>query len=69
MELSTYIVAAFLIGGCFFICALLVLVWAWRRGQFFNLNEGAVIIFDDDEPVGMTMDKFPSKGRPSPSAP
>jgi nitrogen fixation-related uncharacterized protein len=45
--------------------ALLALRWAMRHGQFRNLEEGALMIFDDDEPVGKMTDHFPvrRKGR------
>lgn len=32
--------------------------WAARTGQFRNLEEGAKVIFDDDEPIGTATDVF-----------
>ena len=39
--------------------AVWALVWAIRTGQFHGLRQGAEIIFDDQEPVGMPTDSFP----------
>jgi nitrogen fixation-related uncharacterized protein len=46
------------------------LYWASKRGQLQNLDEGAKVIFDDEEPIGKPTDqilnqKKPSKGPPS----
>ena len=38
-------------------------VWAVRSGQLRRLNEGARIIFDDDEPEGEMTDAFPGAER------
>lgn len=35
------------------------LVWAIRTGQFQGLRQGAMSIFDDEEPVGKSTDHFP----------
>lgn len=32
------------------------LYWASRSGQLHNLEEGAKVIFDEEEPVGMPTD-------------
>ena len=32
--------------------------WAARNGQFRNLEAGALMIFDADEPVGVATDAF-----------
>jgi hypothetical protein len=39
--------------------AALALGWAFRAGQFENFHRGAQSIFDPDEPVGRTTDRFP----------
>jgi len=39
--------------------ALLALCWAARDGQFGNLKDAPLTIFDDDEPVGVPTDRFP----------
>jgi nitrogen fixation-related uncharacterized protein len=31
-------------------------IWAVRKRQFRDLNAAAYVIFDDDEPVGLTTD-------------
>jgi cbb3-type cytochrome oxidase maturation protein len=35
--------------------------WAARNGQFRNLEEGSLTIFDLDEPVGTATDAFTDK--------
>jgi len=37
------------------------LYWAVSRGQFANFNKGATSIFDDEEPMGLRTDAFPSE--------
>jgi hypothetical protein len=44
--------------------ALLALRWALRTGQLRNSKKTALIIFDNDEPVGQMTDSFPDKGSP-----
>jgi hypothetical protein len=44
--------------------ALLALRWAARSGHFDNLEKGALLIFDEEEPVGTVTDHFPE---PEPS--
>jgi nitrogen fixation-related uncharacterized protein len=41
------------------VSALFALRWAVRTGQLDNLNKGALVIFDDEEPVGRVTDHFP----------
>ena len=40
--------------------ALLALRWALRNGEFRNLKKSALLIFDEDEPVGQMTDFFPT---------
>lgn len=46
------------------------LYWASKKGQLQNLEEGAKVIFDDEEPVGVPTDhvlnrpKTPAARRP-----
>lgn len=47
----------------FGITAVAGLVWALRTGQIRNFAAGAVSIFDDDEPIGVTTDGFPDGNR------
>jgi nitrogen fixation-related uncharacterized protein len=44
--------------------ALLALRWALRTGQLRDSKKTALVIFDDDEPVGQMTDSFPDKGSP-----
>lgn len=39
--------------------ALLAFWWAAKNGQFENVEEGSLSIFDADEPVGKATDSFP----------
>lgn len=41
--------------------AIAALVWAIRRGEFDNLRDAALSIFDDDEPPGAVTDRFPGR--------
>lgn len=38
-----------------------LLAWAIRRGEFRDLRQGARMIFDEDEPVGIVTDHFPGE--------
>lgn len=45
--------------------ALLALRWALRTGQLRDSKKTALVIFDDDEPVGEMTDFFPGKEPPA----
>jgi nitrogen fixation-related uncharacterized protein len=36
-----------------------LLAWAIKRGEFTNMRDGARMIFDEEEPIGMVTDRFP----------
>lgn len=43
-----------------------LLAWAIRKGEFRNLRDGARMIFDESEPIGMVTDCFPGEsGKPA----
>lgn len=44
------------------VSALAAFWWAARNGQFENVEEGSLSIFDADEPVGRSTDTFPGAG-------
>lgn len=46
--------------------ALLALRWALRTGQLRDSKRTALIIFDEEEPVGRMTDSFPGSTRPRP---
>jgi cbb3-type cytochrome oxidase maturation protein len=46
----------------FGLSAVVGLVWSIRSGQMRDLERGALVIFDSDEPVGQMTDHFPSSG-------
>jgi nitrogen fixation-related uncharacterized protein len=45
----------------FGLTAVAGLVWAARTGQFRDFAAGATSIFDEDEPIGVMTDGFPSR--------
>ncbi len=57
MEVIYILVPAgiFFLGGS----ALIAFYWAVRTGQFRNISKGAEVIFDEDEPIGVSTDRFP----------
>jgi cbb3-type cytochrome oxidase maturation protein len=62
MDWSFYLLAFFLalaLTGS----AVWALRWAVKAGQFHDLEKGATVIFDDDEPVGRITDRFPGASR------
>ena len=44
--------------------ALAAFVWAVRTGQLDNSNAGALVIFDDEEPVGTPTDQLFEQRKP-----
>ena len=38
-----------------------LLAWAIKKGEFHNLREGARMIFDEGEPIGVVTDHFPGE--------
>lgn len=55
--------AILILGGLIFLSgsALIAFYWAARSGQFRNLKKGSEVIFDEDEPIGQSTDRFPMK--------
>ncbi len=49
------------------ISAVYGLYWASRKGQLQNLEEGAKVIFDDEEPVGLPTDQVLHQPKPAKS--
>lgn len=43
------------------------LYWASKKGQLQNLEEGAKVIFDEEEPIGTVTDHTLNKPKPSKS--
>ena len=54
---ATVIGSIVLFGGA----AALALGWAFKSGQFENVDEGAKTIFGADEPIGEATDAFPGE--------
>lgn len=42
-------------------CAVYAFFWAAKNDQFENVEEGSLVIFDHDEPVGEATDSFPGQ--------
>lgn len=51
----------FLSFALFSASVVIMLAWALRAGQFENFRQGALSIFDPDEPVGQMTDSFPEE--------
>lgn len=60
-EWNAYLLAIFLFGCLFFAGAVAALVWAVKNGQFKNIDGGAMVIFDEEEPEGVQQDFFPGE--------
>lgn len=55
------LVLFFGVAGLIFLSGVLALGWASRNGQLRHLDQGAKVIFDDEEPLGAVTDRFPSR--------
>ena len=63
MTWNVYLVIIFLMGLAFFASAVYGLMWASKKGQLKDFDKGSRIIFDEDEPEGVTQDAFPQRKR------
>jgi nitrogen fixation-related uncharacterized protein len=54
-----YLVLVFGLIAAFSASVVWGLWWALKGGQFSDFQKGALSIFDEDEPVGHTTDRFP----------
>lgn len=59
--MAAFYLALWGLSGLLGASAIAALVWAIRRGEFDQLREASLSIFDDDEPVGKVTDRFPEK--------
>jgi nitrogen fixation-related uncharacterized protein len=48
--------------------AIYGLYWATKKGQLQNLEEGAKVIFDDEEPIGQPTDQLLNQNRRKPKS-
>jgi len=60
-EWNAYLIIIAVVGVLFFCSAIAALVWAVKSGQFKNLDKGATVIFDEEEPEGVQQDFFPGE--------
>ena len=54
------------------VTAVLALRWAVRSGQLRNFQKGALLVFDEEEPVGQFTDHYPDQdqsSKPTPPTP
>lgn len=49
--------------------AVYALYWASKKGQLRNLDEGAKVIFDDEEPLGKPTDQTLNQPKKKPQKP
>lgn len=61
MDWYPYILIGFILAGLFFASVLYAFNWAFKNGQFQELDKGASCIFDEEEPLGKQTDFFPGK--------
>lgn len=67
-EWNIYLLLLFLLGGVFIALVVYALRWAFRDGQFNNLDAGSRVIFDEEEPEGEVLDSFPAPRKRRPKA-
>jgi len=58
---TIYLIILGVLGALFFCSVVVALVWAAKNGQLQNFEQGARVIFDEDEPEGEQQDFFPGK--------
>ncbi len=63
MSWNWYIILGFLGGAVFFATGVWALQWAKKNGHLDRLDQGAAVIFDEEEPAGHVTDRFPLKAR------
>jgi nitrogen fixation-related uncharacterized protein len=57
---AAFYIALWGLAGLLGASAVAALVWSIRRGEFDQMREAALSIFDEEEPVGQVTDRFPS---------
>lgn len=60
-EWNAYLLVIALLGGTFLAISIAMLRWAARNRQFDDLEDGARVIFTDEEPEGVQLDHFPGE--------
>lgn len=68
MEWAAYIPVV-VIAMAIFTSAVYALYWALKHHQFKELDRGADVIFDDEEPIGQPTDFYPGRSPKSVPAP
>ncbi|MEO0795746.1 MAG: hypothetical protein AAFX93_11310 [Verrucomicrobiota bacterium] len=60
-EWNVYLIIIFAFGGLFFASAVAALWWSAKNGQLRNFDQGARVVFTDEEPEGIHTDFFPGE--------
>jgi nitrogen fixation-related uncharacterized protein len=58
---AAFYIALWGLAGLLGATAIAALVWSIRRGEFDQLREASLSIFDEEEPVGEVTDRFPGQ--------
>lgn len=61
MEMHGYILVIITMGIAFFGTVIAALCWSAKQGHFKNFEQTARSIFNNEEPVGIQSDGFPTK--------
>lgn len=61
MQETAHIAVMLVIAALFFILAVIALYWSVKSGQWRQLQETSISIFNDEEPEGVQSDFFPGK--------
>jgi len=64
MNVPPAVLVLLAVAACGAALALAAFVWAVRNGQLDNSNAGALVIFDDEEPVGTPTDQLFEQRKP-----
>ncbi len=59
--MAAFYIALWGLAGLLGATAIAALVWSIRRGEFDQLREASLSIFDEEEPVGEVTDRFPGQ--------
>jgi nitrogen fixation-related uncharacterized protein len=59
IEFNGYIITIIVAGALFFASVIWALQWALKNGQLERFDQGARVIFSEDEPEGAQTDFFP----------
>lgn len=64
-EWNIYLITIAGFGGLFFAVAVGALWWSAKSGQLRNFDQGARVVFTEEEPEGIQTDYFPGQSEKS----